>query len=56
MSIFAKRHYLRILAALVNCEAPPYVVDHFIKIFKYDNPKFNEMLFRKSLAELQRGD
>ena len=48
MAIFSKRHY-EVIAELISLEEYPDK-ESFIKLFKDDNPKFNEKKFREASA------
>jgi len=47
MPKFTTRHYVEIGTVLRETDASDEMLDAFIKMFKRDNEKFNEGMFRK---------
>ena len=49
MSNFQRRHYELIAIQLASCEADDSVIEALIKMFKWDNPRFNVQRFKDAI-------
>ena len=49
MSNFQRRHYELIAIQLASCEADDSVIEALIKMFKWDNPRFNAQRFKYAI-------
>jgi len=53
MSNFQRRHYELIAIQLAHCDANEIVIDALIKLFEWDNTRFNPQRFRDAIKKNQ---